>query len=135
MRVVLDTNVFVSGLMLPRSTPGKIVQAWKNTHFDLALSEPMLTELARVLAYPKISQRLNWTPQKLERFILLLRFKSEIVALNGAVAEVPRDPDDNVILATYLASQSEYLITGDNDLLSLRPQYAILTPAEFVHQF
>lgn len=65
MRVVLDTNVFVFGLMLPQSLPGRIVAAWRDGEFDLVLSEPMLEEITRVLAYPKISRRLGWDLDKL----------------------------------------------------------------------
>lgn len=42
MRVVLDSNVFISGLMLPRSIPGKILTAWGSGQFDLVLSEPIV---------------------------------------------------------------------------------------------
>ena len=45
MRVVLDTNVLVSGLMLPESRPGKIVAAWRAGQFDLVVSEPLLAEI------------------------------------------------------------------------------------------
>lgn len=46
MRVVLDSNVFISGLMLPQSIPGKIISAWHGRQFDLVLSDPMLIVVA-----------------------------------------------------------------------------------------
>ena len=131
MIIVLDTNVLLSGLMLPDSIPGKIVQAWQNAHFDLALSEPMLDEITRVLGYSKIKKRLQWDQNKISQFVLLLRFKTDIVSLDGINAEVPTDPDDNMALATYIASNAEYLISGDNDLLSLASDYAVLSPSDF----
>ncbi len=131
MKVVLDTNVLISGLMLPQSIPGKIVTAWRNAHFDLVLSDPMLAEITKVLAYPKIASRLQWNTHRIEQFVLLLRFKTHVVEIDQVNAEVPADPDDNVILATFLAGQAEYLISGDSDLLALQHQYPILTPAEF----
>lgn len=131
MKVVLDTNVLISGLMLPKSIPGKIVTAWRNAHFELVLSEPMLAEIARVLAYPKIAARLQWDTHRIDQFALLLRFKTHMVEIDQINVEVPDDPDDNVILATFLAGQAEYLITGDSDLLALQHQHPILTPGEF----
>jgi putative PIN family toxin of toxin-antitoxin system len=131
MKVVLDTNALISGLMLPESNPGKIVSAWRNAHFDLVLSDPMLAEIARVLAYPKIASRLQWETHRIEQFVLLLRFKTHIVEIEQVDAEVPDDPDDNMILATFLAGRAEYLISGDRDLLALQHRYPILTPAEF----
>lgn len=131
MKVVLDTNVLISGLMLPDSIPGKIVSAWRNAHFDLLLSDPQLAEIAKVLAYPKIAHRLQWEIHQIEQFVLLLRFKTHIVEIKQVEAEVPDDPDDNMILATFLAGRAEYLVSGDSDLLALQHQYPILTPAEF----
>ncbi|HED19810.1 MAG TPA: putative toxin-antitoxin system toxin component, PIN family [Gammaproteobacteria bacterium] len=134
MRVVLDTNVLISGLMLPDSIPGKIIHAWRNAHFVLALSEPMLEEITKVLAYPKIQKRLLWDQSQINKFDLLLRFKTDIVSLESIEAHVPTDPDDNMVLATFLASQADYLISGDSDLLNLNTQYAILSPSEFAKQ-
>jgi len=131
MRVVLDTNILMSGLMLPDSIPGRILQAWRNAHFDLVLSEPMLKEITRVLNYPKIQKRLQWDQHQIEQYVLLLRFKTDIVSLEGVDAHVPTDPNDNMVLATLLASQADYLISGDSDLLNLSDKHAIMTPAEF----
>lgn len=134
MRVVLDTNVLVSGLMLPQSTPGKIVSAWKSGGFGLVLSEPMLEEISRVLSYPKIVKRLGWDGAKVARFIDLLRFNADIVEIGGTLAQVPDDPDDAPILATLMVSHADYLVTGDEDLLNLAANYPILTPAAFCQQ-
>jgi putative PIN family toxin of toxin-antitoxin system len=131
MRIVLDTNVLLSGLMLPTSGPGQIINAWRLAQFDLVLSQPMLNEIARVLTYPKIRKRLCWDDKAIQRFILLLRFKAEIVDISLTKINVPADPADNPILATLIAAHAEYLITGDQDLLVLRQNYPILTPTEF----
>lgn len=55
MKVVLDTNVLLSGLLIPKSIPGRIVQSWHNAHFDLVISEPMLDEIARALTQETIA--------------------------------------------------------------------------------
>ncbi len=132
MKVVLDTNVLISGLMLPKSVPGSIVNGWKSGQFDLAFSEEMLTEVGRVLGYPKISKRLEWDSALVERFLLLLRYKAEVVMIDGIEATVPRDADDNMVLATLIQSRADYLVTGDQDLLELQEQYPIIAPARFV---
>lgn len=131
MRIVLDTNVLLSGLMLPAGVPGKIMRCWRAAQFELALSNPMLEEIERALAYPKIQKRLNWSGGEITRFVLLLRFKAHIVDITGANVEVPDDPDDEPILATLIAAQAEYLVTGDQALLALRERYPIVTPGEF----
>jgi len=134
MKVVLDTNIFLSGLMLPESQPGKILSAWRSAAFELVLSEPMLAEIARVLAYPKIRKRIDWSDEEIEHFISLLRFNAEIVNIDGVDAVVPRDADDAPVLAALIASHADCLVSGDQDLLSLKEHYAIETVAEFVRR-
>ncbi|MBI3571623.1 MAG: putative toxin-antitoxin system toxin component, PIN family [Gammaproteobacteria bacterium] len=134
MRVVLDTNVLLSGLMLPESVPGRIVQAWREARYELVLSEPLLEEIARALAYPKISARLKWDEATIARFILLLKFKSVIADIHDVKVETPRDKDDEHVLSTLIAGKAECLVTGDADLLSLNAKYPIITPAEFARR-
>lgn len=74
MRVVLDTNVLVSGLLVPSSPPGQIVQAWRHGQFTVVMSDPLPKEVERVLGYPKIQKRLGWTPDLIVRYVSLLRF-------------------------------------------------------------
>lgn len=131
MKVVLDTNVLLSGLMKPDSVPGKIVRAWRAAQFDLLLSEAMLEEIGRALAYPKIRGRLKWDQETISRYLLLLRFKTEVVDIGGVTVEVPDDPHDAPVLATLVAGDGSFLVTGDSDLLALGSQYTIITPLEF----
>ncbi|MCL4470765.1 MAG: putative toxin-antitoxin system toxin component, PIN family [Sulfuricella sp.] len=132
MRVVLDSNVFISGLMIPQSIPGRIVAAWRSGQFDLILSEPMLSEISRVLSYPKISRRIRWDEEKIARYISLLRFEADIVNIDGISADVPKDPNDSPILATLIASKADCLVSGDGDLLSLSAQHPVLSPSGFI---
>ena len=132
MRAVVDTNVFISGLMLPQSTPGRVIAAWRTGHFHLVLSEPIMDEIGAVLSYPKIRNRLGWNDDTISRYLTLLRFEAEIADIQGAQAHVPRDTKDNMVLATLLASKAECLVTGDLDLLTLSDTYPICTPADFI---
>lgn len=125
----------MSGLMLPDSIPGKIVSAWRKRNFSLVLSEPMLIEIARVLAYPKIKKRILWDDETITNFIVLLRFETELVSILGVEANVPADPNDNHLLATLIASKADWLITGDSDFDELTGQYPIITPGEFVRRY
>jgi putative PIN family toxin of toxin-antitoxin system len=131
MKIVLDTNVLLSGLMYPDSTPGRVVLAWRESRYDLVLSLARLTEIARVLTYPKIQKILRWDTKQIEGFLKQLYLRAQVIDTNGITAHVPRDPDDNPILAALIGSKADYLVTGDEDLLALADQYAILTPAEF----
>ena len=134
MRVVLDTNVLLSGLMYPSGTPGEIVKAWRESRFDVAICLEQLTEIARVLSYSKIRKILKWDRARIEGFIKQLYLRTEMVDITGISTIVPNDPNDSPILATLIASSADYLVTGDADLLTMRERYAILTPAEFARQ-
>jgi putative PIN family toxin of toxin-antitoxin system len=135
VRVVLDTNVMVSGLMLPESVPGKIVAAWRGSQFDLVMSEPLLDEIGRVLSYPKIHARLGWGKDEITNFLLLLRFKSDVVDIaQQKEGRKTRDPGGDPVLATLQASGEDCLVSGDGDLLSLRDRYPILAPADFARK-
>ena len=132
MRAVVDTNVFISGLMLSQSTPGRVIAAWRTGHFHLVLSEPILDEIGAVLSYPKIRKRLGWNNDTISRYLTLLRFEAEIADIQGVPAHVPRDAKDNMVLATLLASEANCLVTGDLDLLTLAELHPICTPADFL---
>jgi putative PIN family toxin of toxin-antitoxin system len=134
MRVVLDTNVLLSGLMYPGSTPGKVVRAWRESRVELVLSVEQLTEIGRVLSYPKIRKILKWDRPTIESFLKQLYLRSELVDISGTAASVPMDPGDDFMLAALVAGEAECLVTGDADLLALRDRYPILTPAEFVQR-
>ncbi len=131
MRVVLDTNVLMSGLMYPATTPGEIVGAWREGRFDLVMTIEQMSEIGRVLSYPKIRKILNWNAAAIERFLQQLYLRSELVDISGAAASVPKDRGDDFILAALIAGGAEYLVTGDGDLLALRAAHPVLTPAEF----
>jgi putative PIN family toxin of toxin-antitoxin system len=134
VKVVLDTNVLLSGLMAPAGTPGRILAAWFEARFDVAMSIEQLAEIGRALGYPKIRRKLKWDEQRIEQFIRQLYIRAEVVDLRSTSVEIPRDPRDTPILATLIAAGADVLVSGDRDLLELRGKYPIQTPAEFVRR-
>ena len=134
MRIVLDTNILVSGLMVPDGTPGRIIAAWFDAEFDVISSREQLAEIGRVLGYPKIRRVLKWDDDRIERFLRLLHGRVEIVEPDSAAVDTPRDPDDAPILGAFVAGDADFLVTGDRDPLALRDRYPIETPAEFVRR-
>lgn len=129
LRVVLDTNVLVSGLAYPASVPGRVVGAWRQGLLKLVLCTAILDELARVL--PRLP-RAGINAAEARDLADSLLFLADSVDI-GTVPPDPRlrDAADQPILATLRASQADYLITGDKDLLVLADAYPIVTPAGF----
>ena len=130
MKVILDTNVLVSGLMFPGSIPGSAVAAWREGRFDLVVPLAQLEEIGRVLAYPKIRAILQWDDAAIGRFLEQLYLRAEVVEPEPQPVEV-RDRGDLHVLRALAAGAAELLVTGDNDLLAVRGRYRIETPAEF----
>jgi len=135
MKVVLDTNVLVSGLLKRERIPGRLLQAVWDVSIELALSEPLLAELRAVLFYPKIRKRLVANGIDTELFLELLPFFTIQVDLTGIEVPRPRDAADEMVLATLVAAGAEWLVSGDEDLLVLADQFPILSPAAFVARF
>jgi putative PIN family toxin of toxin-antitoxin system len=134
MRVVIDTNVVLSGLIKPDSVPGQVLRAWRDGSFRLVLSEFLIEEIAETLARPKIQALVPWSKAKIDRFVIELRAFCEVVELANPKMKYPRDPDDVPVLATLIASGADLLVTGDRDLLALREQYSIEAPAQFIRR-
>jgi putative PIN family toxin of toxin-antitoxin system len=128
LRVVLDTNVLVSGLAYPASVPGRIVGAWRQGGLDVVLSRYILDETARVL--PRLS-RIQLSASDIRDLTESLMFLADIVEPAAGHEAALRDPADQPVLATLLASQADYLVTGDKDLLVLEERYPIVSPAAF----
>jgi putative PIN family toxin of toxin-antitoxin system len=128
LRVVLDTNVMVSGLAYPAGIPGRIVGASQQGSVTLALSRYILNEVTRVL--PRLT-RVKLTPAEIADLADSLLFRAEIVEPIPEREDALRDEADQSVLGTLRAAQADYLITGDKDLLALAELYPILTPAAF----
>jgi putative PIN family toxin of toxin-antitoxin system len=128
LRVVLDTNVLVSGLAYPGSVPGRIIAAWRQGGLEVVLSRYILDELARVL--PRLP-RVRLSAAEIRDLSDSFMFLADIV--EPEETEVPhlRDPADQAVLSTLLAGKARYLITGDKDLLALAERHPIITPAAF----
>ena len=128
LRVVLDTNVLVSGLAYPGSIPGRIVALWHQGALDVVLSRYILDETARVL--PRLS-RIKLDSSEIRDLVESLIFLADMVDPDATHEPALRDAADQQILATLRASKANYLITGDKHLLALAEKYAIISPAEF----
>lgn len=127
---VLDTNVLVSGLGRPRSPPGRIVNWAVAGRFMLVTSEPLLDELRRVLAYP----RLAWAIGEPGKLVRLVSQVAVVVEPDREVTVIEHDPADNRVLEAAAAAQADYIVSGDTGLLEIRrfEGVRIVSPREFL---
>ncbi len=133
LRVVLDTNVLLSGIAYPASIPGKIMAAWRHGSIDVVLSDFILAELRRVL--PRLQNRHGLTKSEINDLVDSLALLAEMVEPDTSEETALRDANDQPVLGTLLAarksSDASYLVTGDKDLLALADRYPVVTPARF----
>lgn len=134
MRVILDTNVLLGALISPHSPPDMIYRAWRAARFDLVTSKFQLDELRRVSRYPKLktilpAHRVGTMINNMQRAIVL----DVLPPLPNGIE--PNDPNDAFLLATALASEADYLVTGDRRAGLLQRvnigRTRIVTPAIF----
>ena len=130
MRVVLDTNVVVSALLLSDSVPRQAFDKALDIG-EIIISTPVLLELAEVLARDKLKKYL--TEQQRMRFLVALLKESELVRITEQISDC-RDPNDNKFLELAVCGNADVLVSGDGDLLVLNPfrGIAVLTPRDFL---
>jgi len=138
VKLVLDTNVLVSGLLYPSGPPSRLVTAWRNDAFDLVVSDFLIDELVRTAS--RLASRLRQSQAAVDDFLDIVRLRGQLLPLSDALltqaaATGLRDPNDVPILAMLIGSGADFLVSGDKDLLALAGAYPILSPAEFVVRF
>lgn len=135
VRLVLDTNTVVSGLLWD-SLPARLIDAAEAQQVELAANTALLAELEGVLGRPKFANQLA------RRGLLTSDLFDGYAALVTHVTPttlphpVARDPDDDQVLACALASQADAIVSGDADLLALKSYQGIpiLTAAQAVER-
>lgn len=138
MKVVFDTNLYVSSLISPNSVPASLIRLWKDDVFELVISQPTIAELRSVLGYEHLRQLNRITDEDVDRFIHLLEQHAAVI--DGAVdvaGAIPDDPDDEAILACAVEGGALLIISGDKHLLDLK-EYAhisIISARQFWDRF
>ncbi|MFZ0761244.1 MAG: putative toxin-antitoxin system toxin component, PIN family [Candidatus Sulfotelmatobacter sp.] len=116
-RIVVDTNVLVSRLILPRSVPA---QALRRAELEgrLLISEATMYELADALSRPRFDRYVSREDRK--GFLQRLGTIAELVPIIHLIREC-RDPKDDKFLEVALDGRADVIITGDADLLGMHP--------------
>jgi putative PIN family toxin of toxin-antitoxin system len=134
MRVVLDTNILVSALLVQLGYPAAIYRAWQEGRFTLLTCAEQLDELKSTLRKPAIAARIR--PYRAGRLVNELKELTETIFPLPRVERSP-DPTGDFLLALCEAGRADYLVTGDKSgLLSLARHEGtlILSASEFAGQ-
>ncbi|MCY3840605.1 MAG: putative toxin-antitoxin system toxin component, PIN family [Gammaproteobacteria bacterium] len=130
MRVVIDTNVWVSRLLLADSMAARAVDAALSSS-EVVVSERPVEELADVLAREKFDRYVSLADR--EEFLRRVLQVATTIPVLTEVADC-RDVNDNQLLTLALDSESDYILTGDQDLLTMNPWRGIeiISPRAFL---
>jgi putative PIN family toxin of toxin-antitoxin system len=118
MRIVVDTNTAISGLLWS-GQPRQIIDLVRARTHTVCVSVALLAELAEVIARPKFAQRIHAAGLSASALVQDYTRLAEIVEPAPLPQPVSRDPDDDVVLATALAANALLIVSGDRDLLDL----------------
>lgn len=114
MRVVLDTNILLSALMVRGTPPDRLYEEWRHGRFDLVSTERQIEELRQVVRRPFFQARLK--ASEIGRMINDIRRLAVMQDVLPTVSRSP-DPDDDYLLALCAAAGADYLVTGDKSHL------------------
>jgi uncharacterized protein len=129
MKIVLDTNVFISGIFF-HGPPAQILDAWKKSKIQIVLSKEIIDEYQRVAGvlsekFPEID---------ISSIIDLIAIHAEIVDTEGIEVFECEDPDDNKFIECAIASKTKLIVSGDKHLLKISGYREIVVhnPRNFV---
>lgn len=136
MRILLDTNVWISGLLWG-GMPNRVVRMARSGQITAIVSIEILNELRNTLGYPKLQAQLSRLGETAQTLLRSIEEVSECVMTETIVVPELRDPKDAIVLAAALAGGARVIVTGDQDLLVLGQfeGVEIVTPTDFLRHY
>jgi putative PIN family toxin of toxin-antitoxin system len=132
MKIILDTNVFISGIFF-RGPPSQILENWQKQRFQIVLSEHILIE------YQRVAEELSYKyPQvDIAPIIELVTIYGQLIDTKSIDISLCEDPDDDKFIECAVAGKCDIIVSGDKHLLKLSGYKGIkvLKPRGFVEQY
>ena len=129
MKVIIDTNVLISGIFFG-GPPAKILEAWRGGELQSVVSPEILEE------YYEVCERISvrYPDIDIAPILVLIARNSQVVESPPLAEQVSRDVDDDKFIACAIASNTRIIISGDNDLLTVSGYESIqvVKPRDFV---
>jgi len=134
LKVVIDTNVFVSALFSAHGTPRRIIDLWKTGEITLCITKEILEEYIDVL------RRFDFIEKhELKRLLDLFKKRMNLIfiAFTLSLSVIKDDPGDNKFIECAVAAQAQYIISDDKHLKALKMyrNIKIVSPSEFLQRY
>jgi len=132
MRIILDTNVFISGIFFS-GPPSQILKAWEKRRLQIVLSKQILDEYQRVAE--DISSQFPLVD--ISPIIELITIYGQFIDTQGVSISICEDPDDDKFIECAIAGKCDIIVSGDRHLLKLADYKGIkiLKPRDFLEQY
>jgi putative PIN family toxin of toxin-antitoxin system len=133
IRAVVDTNMFIRALIKPQGSVGPVLTRLRDGDYILLYADLLLDELVAKLALPRIRTKYHLSDEDVETVLALILLRGEPITPHRRITAC-RDPKDDIVLEVAVAGQTDFIVTGDNDLLVLHPfeGIPIVGPSEFL---
>lgn len=119
-KVVLDTNVFVSSLLVRSGLPARVLEGWRERRYLLVTCPAIVAEIRAVLGDSRIRRKYGVTDEDVEELVALLEREALVVPGEAEVeAVIPEDPADERVLACAVEAEADCIVSGDHHLLGL----------------
>ena len=132
MKIVLDTDVFISGVFF-KGPPQKILKAWRDGRIKILISEEIIEE------YRRVGELLSKQFPGIEcgSILKLLAINAQFVQPKKLSAPVCEDPDDDKFLECAISGNSDFIVSGDKHLLKVsgHKRIEVITPRNFVDNY
>jgi len=130
LKAVIDTNLWISSL-IGTGPPKKIKDCLQAKMFQAVYAVELFDELIDVLSRPKFALKIQAT--EVSKLLQLIEEVAILVKLD-TIPSISRDPKDDMFLACAAVSKSDYIVSGDPDLLDLveHGKTKIVNPAQFL---
>jgi putative PIN family toxin of toxin-antitoxin system len=124
----------VSSLVTDQGPPRQVLDAWLEDRYTLVTSLYLVEELIHVLSYPRIAERLHLDDAELQAILAAMLSEAQVTPGELRLPGVTRDPKDDAVVACAKEGQVDYIVSGDQDLLTLGEYEGIrvVTPRQFV---
>ncbi len=130
-RVTLDSNIYISALVFG-GKPMRLLAAAIEGEIEVAISAPIVEEVRRVL-----QTKFGWSEERVVEAMETIGVAAEPVTATITLDVIQTDPDDNRVMECAVAAGSEFIVSGDSDLLAIGSfdGIAIVTASEFLARF
>lgn len=133
-KAVLDSTVLVSAFLRKGGASYQLLRFASVGAFAICLADEILDEVKRVLHYPRLRKKADYTDEEIFQYVSLLRFVCRLISPLPLLHAVKRDPNDDIIVACAVAAKAAHIVTRDKDLLDLGEyeNILIITPEDYL---